>query len=177
MVGLPELTPASSSFSFIHQDEEDVCRVSTNWSLLRWFPDPHLLLSGFLVLHEEGSPRAPSPPPPMPLTGTHLNLTGLGVLIPGLARNPRASFRGRGGGSLAMVGPSLLSTTLGGHSLQVRRFLPGSILPEWLGLPDFPHRLLPGIGIWDQTPQGLAFLPRPLTLGMTSFQVKKKLWR
>ena len=85
--------------------------------------------------------RAPPglPSPPMPRTGTYHNLIRLGVPIPGLARNPCSSFRDRGGGSLAMVGPSLPRSPHGEHCIQVRRFLLGAI--DWALAQSMPQQL------------------------------------
>ena len=105
---------------------------------------PPPLLSGFLDVHQEGLPQG-SLLPPIPRTGTYLNLTvGLGVPIPSLARNPRTSFRGRGGGSLAMVGPSLLLSPRGEHCIQVRRFMLGAI--DWALAQSMPQQL--GTASW-----------------------------
>ena len=65
---------------------------------------PPPLLSRFLNLHQEGLPQG-SLLPHMPHTGTYHNHIGLGVHIPGLARNPRTSFRDKGGGEFAHGGP------------------------------------------------------------------------
>ena len=122
----------------IHQDEDDVWRAAPQaGDYLGGSPTPPLL-SAFLDPHQEGLPQG-SLLLPMLRTGMYLNLIGLGVPIPGLARNPRTSFRDRGGGSLAMVGPPLPRSPGGEHCIHVRRFLLGAI--DWALAQSMPKQL------------------------------------
>ena len=60
-------------------------------------PRPSPPPSGYLDLHQEGLPQG-SLLHHMLLAGMYLNVIGLGVPIPGLARNPHTNFRTGVGG-------------------------------------------------------------------------------